>query len=67
MSLMAVISYGYGWWQAVARLSEGTGRARLCGYVKHSTLFCHRTGIARSEGRGQGQRKNLCLAGALSL
>ena len=25
--------------------------------------FCHRTGIARSEGRGQGQRNKLCLAG----
>ena len=27
---------------------------------------CHRTRIARSEGRGQGQRNKLCLAGALS-
>ena len=29
--------------------------------------YCHRPGIARSEGRGQGQRNKLCLAGALSL
>ena len=30
--------YGCGWWQAAARRSrEGTGRARLCAYVKHST------------------------------
>ena len=25
--------------------------------------FCHGTGIARSEGRGQGQHNKLCLAG----
>ena len=32
-------AYGYGWWQAVARRShEGTGRVRLCAYVKHSAL-----------------------------
>ena len=31
--------YGCGWWQAAARRSRlGTGRARLCAYVKHSTL-----------------------------
>ena len=31
--------YGYGWWQAVAwRSREGTGRVRLCAYVKHSIL-----------------------------
>ena len=32
-------------------------------YVKHSTLkFCHRTGIARSEGRGDAQGNKSCLA-----
>ena len=31
--------YGCGWWQAVASQSAiGTGRARLCAYVKLSTL-----------------------------
>ena len=47
-------------------VSERTGRARLCAYVKHPTLnskFCHRTRIAPSEGRGQGQGNKLCLAG----
>ena len=65
--------YGCGWWQAVARrVSEGTGHARLCEYLKHSdSKFCHKpiciTGIARLEGRGQGQRNKLCLAEDLSL
>ena len=47
----------------------GTGRARICAYVKLSTLnsAIGRSGIARSEGRGQGQRNKLCLAAALSL
>ena len=30
--------YGSGWWQVVARRSQQGGRARLCAYVKHSTL-----------------------------
>ena len=49
----------------LGEVGKGTGRARLCAiYVKHSTLkFCHRTGIARSEGRGQGQRNKLGLGG----
>ena len=46
----------------------GTGRARLCAYVKLSTLnSAIDPGIARSEGRGQGQRNKLYLAGTLSL
>ena len=61
------------WLRLVAGRSQlkpanGTGRARLCAYVKLSTLnSAIRPGIARSEGRGQGQRNKLCLAGALSL
>ena len=49
-------------------VSEGTGRVRLCAHVKTlDSKFCHRTRIARSEGRGQGHRNMLRLAGALSL
>ena len=62
--------YGYGWWQAVARRSQwGPGDrpcAAMCVCYTFDSKFCHRTGIAQSEGRGQGQRNMLCLAEALS-
>ena len=50
-------------------VSEGTGRPRLCAYVKHSTL----NSAIEQELRNrrvyieQGQRNKLCLADALSL
>ena len=48
----------------LGEVGKGTGRARLCAYVKHSTLkLCNRTGIARSEGGGQDQRNKLFLGG----
>ena len=49
-------------------LTESRGSARLCAYVNtFYSKFCHRSGVARSEGRGQGQRNKLCLAEAMSM
>ena len=36
--------------------------AAMCVRQTFDSKFCQRTGIARSEGRGQGQRNKLCLA-----
>ena len=35
----------------------------MCVLKTFDSKFCHRPGIARSGGRGQGQRNKLCLAG----
>ena len=46
----------------------GSAQQMPAGYVRtFDSKLCHRTGIARSEGTGQGQRNYLCLASALSL
>ena len=57
--------YGCGWWQAAARRSREGDRscAAMSVRLTFDSKFCHRTGIARSEGRGQGQSNKLCLAG----
>ena len=41
--------------------------AAMCVRYTFDSKFCHRTGIARSEIRGRGQRNKLCLAGLCPL
>ena len=57
------------WYSVSARWRQRGDRpcAAMCVCLTFDSKFCHRTGIARSEGRGQGQRNKLCLAEALSL
>ena len=56
----------------LGEVGKGTGRARLCAYVKHSTLNSaieHELRDWRVEDKAlkqQGQRNKLCVAGALS-
>ena len=52
----------------LGEVGKGIGRARLlCARLSFNSKFRHSTGIARSEGRGQGLCNKLCLAETLSL
>ena len=57
-----------GYWPYPVEISEWTGRARLCASVTLDSNSINKELLDRRvEDSGQGQRKKLCLAEALSL